>query len=76
MTDPVEPPASAESRPSAEAAARAEAGAPARRRRRAVGPPGARPSQEPDLRLDPLPTPSGGDDDERLRREVPPHHGG
>jgi len=47
-----------------------------RRRRRAVGPPGARPTQEPDLDL-PVPPPaaSPGEDDERLRREVPPHHG-
>lgn len=46
-----------------------------RRRRRAVGPPGARPSQEPDLALrDPAPEPPP-DDDQRLLREVPPHHG-
>lgn len=45
-----------------------------RRRRRAVGPPGAQPSQEPDLALDEdVPVPP--DDDERLLREVPPHHG-
>jgi hypothetical protein len=50
----------------------------ARQRRRAVGPPGARPSEPgselalgdaPDSESPPV------DDDERLRREVPPHHG-
>jgi hypothetical protein len=47
-----------------------------RRRRRAVGPPGARPGQEPDLDVrEPPPAPRPEDDDERLRREVPPHHG-
>ena len=48
-----------------------------RRRRRAVGPAGARPSAEPDLGLvDPTPGKRGDSaDDERLRREVPPHHG-
>jgi hypothetical protein len=47
-----------------------------RRRRRAVGPPGARPSQDPGLDLlEPAPLPPPTDDDERLRREVPPHHG-
>lgn len=46
-----------------------------RRHRRAVGPPGARPSQEPDLHLDEPAAPAPPDDDERLRREVPPHHG-
>lgn len=46
-----------------------------RRRRRAVGPAGARPSQEPDLALrDPAPE-LPPDDDLRLLREVPPHHG-
>jgi hypothetical protein len=44
-----------------------------RRRRRAVGPPGAAPpGEEPRLELDerePVP-----DDDERLRRDRPPHH--
>ena len=46
-----------------------------RRRRRAVGPPGAQPSQEPDLALrDPAPE-LPPDDDARLLREVPPHHG-
>ena len=52
-----------------------------RRHRRAVGPPGARRSQEPDLALhdertahdEPVAAPR--DDDERLLREVPPHHG-
>jgi hypothetical protein len=51
-----------------------------RRRRRAVGPAGARPAdpgevgrllREPDDEPAPV-----EDDDERLRREVPPHHGG
>jgi hypothetical protein len=45
-----------------------------RRRRRAVGPPGARPAQEPALDVGEEP-PSPPDDDERLLREVPPHHG-
>jgi hypothetical protein len=46
-----------------------------RRRRRAVGPAGARPSQEPDPALrDPAPD-LPPDDDQRLLREVPPHHG-
>ena len=47
-----------------------------RRRRRAVGPPGALPGEEPRLDVDAAddeaPPP---DDDERLLREVPPHHG-
>lgn len=48
----------------------------ARRRRRAVGPPGAVPVEEPRLELEPgLEEPPGVDDDERLLREVPPHHG-
>ena len=46
-----------------------------RRRRRAVGPPGARPAQEPALDLRPEPEQPPADDDERLLREVPPHHG-
>lgn len=47
-----------------------------RRRRRAVGPAGARPSQEPDRSLAEQARDAGTpDDDERLRREVPPHHG-
>lgn len=47
-----------------------------RPRRRAVGPPGARPAQEPalDVRSPDTEQPSV-DDDERLLREVPPHHG-
>ena len=49
---------------------------PPRRRRRAVGPAGARPTQEPDLQLEePAADLPPADDDERLRREVPPHHG-
>lgn len=53
----------------------AERGAAPRRRRRAVGPPGARPSTAADLDvLAPEPTRPAPDDDERLRREVPPHH--
>ena len=52
-----------------------EPGRAPRRRRRAVGPPGARPAQEPDLALrDPAPD-APPDDDARLLREVPPHHG-
>lgn len=59
--------------------------APSRRRRRAVGPAGARSTQQPDDGLLELgvvqpgglePPVAGPDDDERLRREVPPHHGG
>lgn len=47
-----------------------------RRRRRAVGPPGARPSTAAELDvLSPEPERPAPDDDERLRREVPPHHG-
>ncbi len=47
-----------------------------RRRRRAVGPPGARPAEEPALDLRPAETEQPPvDDDERLLREVPPHHG-
>ena len=51
-----------------------------RRRRRAVGPVGARPPEPGEgVRLprepDEEPAPNE-DDDERLRREVPPHHGG
>ncbi|MDQ3612012.1 MAG: hypothetical protein M4D85_10490 [Actinomycetota bacterium] len=57
-----------------------------RRRRRAVGPPGSRPAEprpaapaaqvgdraaQPDDRPDEHPD----DDEERLRRDVPPHHG-
>jgi hypothetical protein len=51
-----------------------------RRRRRAVGPPGAARPRDSDLRVlaepdEPgRPTPAG--EDEHLRREVPPHHGG
>lgn len=49
---------------------------PARRRRRAVGPPGARPAAEPERgALAPHEAPVPEDDDERLLREVPPHHG-
>lgn len=47
-----------------------------RRRRRAVGPPGAAPAQEPRLELDRAdPETPAAEDDERLLREVPPHHG-
>lgn len=56
-----------------------------RRRRRAVGPVGARPAEavedlDLDLELDVARQPPPAeeqpvDDDERLRREVPPHHG-
>ena len=54
----------------------AERPAAPRRRRRAVGPPGARPSTAADLDvLAPEPQAPAPDDDERLRREVPPHHG-
>lgn len=52
--------------------------APPRRRRRAVGPPGARPSHEPVVDLpthDAEQPPAADDGDERLLREVPPHHG-
>lgn len=87
-----------------------ERDAPRRRRRRAVGPAGAQPTEQPDLSVleagmpeaavpgsgvvgKPVPgaglvgkpVPGAGvvgrpvaavpDDDERLRREVPPHHG-
>lgn len=49
---------------------------PRRRRRRAVGPPGARP--ECDSSLEALATDSPApatEADDHLRREVPPHHG-
>jgi hypothetical protein len=46
-----------------------------RRRRRAVGPPGARPAAEPRLDLRQPEAEPAADDDERLLREVPPHHG-
>ena len=53
--------------------------APPRRRRRAVGPAGARPPAPAEqwadlLPAEPVPA-ERPDDDERLRREVPPHHG-
>ena len=55
---------------------------PARRRRRAVGPAGSSPAQAPP-ELDgvrspnePSPEDRMAQDDERLLREVPPHHGG
>ncbi len=44
-----------------------------RRRRRAVGPPGATPTQEPVVDL-PAEYSEEADDVERLRRDVPPHH--
>jgi hypothetical protein len=44
-----------------------------RRRRRAVGPPGARPSQD-EPRLDDPERAAPADDDERFRAERPPHH--
>lgn len=52
-----------------------------RRRRRAVGPRGATPDAGVDrmaLQLEPVARdePAPVDDDERLRRDVPPHHGG
>jgi DNA-binding MarR family transcriptional regulator len=48
-----------------------------RRRRRAVGPAGAAPGAEPALDLGAAREPrSRPEDDERLLREVPPHHGG
>jgi DNA-binding MarR family transcriptional regulator len=48
-----------------------------RRRRRAVGPAGAVPGTEPALDLGEDRDPAArADDDERLLREVPPHHGG
>ena len=44
-----------------------------RRRRRAVGPPGARPGgAEP--RPEPRAEPAGPDDDERFLADRPPHH--
>lgn len=46
---------------------------PERRRRRAVGPAGASDRPEPALDLEPEPV-DEGDDAERLRRDVPPHH--
>lgn len=47
-----------------------------RRRRRAVGPPGAQSEQEPALDVrSPDSDQPPVDDDERLLREVPPHHG-
>lgn len=48
-----------------------------RRRRRAVGPPGARPTTGAGLiAVSPERVrPEQHDDDERLRRDVPPHHG-
>jgi len=45
-----------------------------RRRRRAVGPPGAPAGEDPGLDLAREPAPTPGDDDERLRRDQPPHH--
>jgi hypothetical protein len=51
----------------------AAAGDGGRRRRRAVGPPGATPPRvEP--RVERPETAPAGDDDERLRRDRPPHH--
>ena len=51
-----------------------------RRRRRAVGPPGAAPHEDSGLRLLADPGESVPDDvaarEEELRRDVPPHHGG
>jgi len=45
-----------------------------RRRRRAVGPPGARPSGE-EPRAEPREERAEPDDDERFLADVPPHHG-
>jgi hypothetical protein len=45
-----------------------------RLRRRAVGPAGAVPSGEPLLHLATEHRPEPADDDERLRRDLPPHH--
>jgi hypothetical protein len=47
-----------------------------RRRRRAVGPPGASCGRAPDAGLGPGAEPAAGerDDEERLARERPPHH--
>ena len=59
----------------------AEVPAPARRRRRAVGPPGSRPGAAEDGpgtwtdTTPPDPDAVEPDEDERLQREVPPHHG-
>ena len=49
-----------------------------RRRRRAVGPPGAAPSRDSGRQLLQEPERAQPEDaqDEHLRREVPPHHGG
>ena len=51
---------------------------PVRRRRRAVGPAGASPGvrlEVPGTAAPDADQPSQESDDDRLRREVPPHHG-
>jgi hypothetical protein len=45
-----------------------------RRRRRAVGPTGAPSAAEPRLELEAEPRQGLTDDDDRLRRDRPPHH--
>jgi hypothetical protein len=47
---------------------------PPRPRRRAVGPPGARPPVEEPRAEEPEPSVPPEDDDERFRVERPPHH--
>ncbi len=51
----------------------ADSGRPARRRRRAVGPPGAHPPGDEPL-LVPVERTDSPADDERLRADRPPHH--